>query len=382
MAPVLRIQSVLVLLLLWHQVLAAATKNRRKILSEEPFIELWPNFLSSADTSALRTLAERETFEALGEAESSPAAEVSGGQELCTLNLSEAEEDGEENDYLWTRVRDLADHAVAWTSKSSSPANMSLAGLPAVLVARWESWRSTSALNRSGPLHLDARKQPRRQHAILAYLSGSGNAAVDGSTVFPCIETDDMESKEVTRRQKLCSRAARHLQLAHDKLLAVHAQGMQLPPSKQYDFLEQHPELTSLPKETSEGLRPVNWIWLPKHDEVAAEAPGRLRADPLHALAEAMCRGKAPGLRVASREGDALMMQVREEGSRRRKGNKPGKPDWRLWHAGCSPTEKAGYRWTAQVFFDEPAPMEVTNLSEPGTCSDRSVKGCQKGQKE
>jgi len=69
---------------------------------------------------------------------------------------------------------------------------------------------------------------------------------------FPCIETEDMEPKEVKRRQKLCSRALRHLQRAHEKLMALRAQGMELPPSKQYQFLEDHPELSGLPREMLE----------------------------------------------------------------------------------------------------------------------------------
>ena len=61
-----------------------------------------------------------------------------------------------------------------------------------------------------------------------------------------------MEPKEVKRRQKLCSRALRHLQRAHEKLMALRAQGMELPPSKQYQFLEDHPELSGLPREMLE----------------------------------------------------------------------------------------------------------------------------------
>lgn len=45
-------------------------------------------------------------------------------------------------------------------------------------------------------------------------------------------------------------------------------------------------------EETAEGLRPVNWLWLPGHDAVALEALGCAAAGkPLHALAEAMCHG-------------------------------------------------------------------------------------------
>ena len=42
-----------------------------------------------------------------------------------------------------------------------------------------------------------------------------------------------MPPKEVARRQKLCSRAMRHLQYAHDKLMALRDQGLALPPEKQ-----------------------------------------------------------------------------------------------------------------------------------------------------
>merc|ERR1719203_530636 len=99
-----------------------------------------------------------------------------------------------------------------------------------------------------------------------------------------------MESAEAARRLKLCSRAHRHIQLANDRLVQVHQEGLKLPPSQQFAFLEEHPELTALPKPTASGVRPVNWQWTAAHDAVS-ESAGALRADPLFALAEAMCHG-------------------------------------------------------------------------------------------
>ena len=273
-------------------------KHGRHILSEEPLIELRKGFLSTSETLALRRLADDEMYHDLGDPESGSksSADTAGGEEQCVLNISDDvdSEDGQE----WAVVEDFVQKAAAWAENKGSAGGQ----LPAVYVTRWEPWRADGALNRSGPLHLDARLHPERRRTILAYLTGRGDMKKDGGTVFPCLETDDMEGKEFARRQKLCSRAARHLQHAQEKLLALRAEGLQLPPSKQYAFLEEHPELAGLPPETPEGIRPVNWLWLPSYDGLAAEAPGKLRTDPLHLLAEAMCRGNAPGFRISSKD--------------------------------------------------------------------------------
>jgi len=50
-------------------------------------------------------------------------------------------------------------------------------------VVRWEPWHRLSQLNRSGPLHLDARLHPERRHSVLLFLSGTGKAK-DGATVW------------------------------------------------------------------------------------------------------------------------------------------------------------------------------------------------------
>lgn len=131
-----------------------------------------------------------------------------------------------------------------------------------------------------------------------------------------------------------------------------------------YDFLEKHPELSSLPKELPDGSRPVNFLWLPSHDDVGNnETSGSPRAESLHALGEAMCRGKAIGLKVASKQGDALFMDVMNTEGRKVKA------DWRLWHAGCSPLEPH-QRLTAQIFLERP---NSTNLSK--ACRDCDSDG-------
>ena len=50
-------------------------------------------------------------------------------------------------------------------------------------VVRWEPWHQSSALNMSGPLHLDARLHPERRQSVVLYLSGMGKAVQDGATV-------------------------------------------------------------------------------------------------------------------------------------------------------------------------------------------------------
>jgi len=340
--------SLSVLLRLLAVALAAAGQpSQRQVLSEEPRIELSKSWLSQAEAALLRQLAESELLQDVGNPESGKTSvEIIGGEEWCALDLSDAEITPEDAQG-WEVVRLFNERASTWLGQEPLE-------LP-VVIGRWEAWQDRSALNRSGPLHLDAHLHPWRQYTILTFLSGTGNAEADGSTVFPCIETDDMDAKEMSRRQKLCSRAARHLQSAHEKLLSVHAKGLEMPPSKQYAYLEEHPELTALAKEI-DGVRPVNWIWNAHHDGVAADLATPQRAAPLHALAEEMCRGKAPGLRVSTREGTALLMEVQEPGQKVRAGWLP-KPDWRLWHAGCSP--KGSKRWTAQVFFDrKPLPRD------------------------
>merc|ERR1711879_951772 len=115
-----------------------------------------------------------------------------------------------------------------------------------------------------------------------------------GFTVFPCVETDDMDAKEAKRRRKLCSRAGRHTQLAHDALMRIRDRGLSLAPEKQFEFLRDNPALGALAGEDAYGQRPVDWRWTPEHDAIATdESSGFVRIDALHALAEAMCRGKA-----------------------------------------------------------------------------------------
>ena len=325
------------------------------------------SFLSKSQTFALRRLAENEMYQDVGTAESGSksSADIAGGEELCVLNVSDMEPDGEPE---WTAVEDFVHQATTWGGGESH--DQSKQGLPPVYVTRWETWRHDGALNRSGPLHLDARLHPERRRTVLAYLTGTGDFKKDGGTVFPCLETDDMDTKEAARRQKLCSRAARHLQHAHEKLLALRAKGLELPPSKQYDFLEEHPELAGLPAENAEGIRPVNWLWLPGFDGLAAEAPGKLRAEPLHLLAEAICRGKAPGFRVSSRDGDALLMDVLEpmDESTSMTEQKVPKVDWRLWHAGCSPVDGSGFRITAQIFLHDVHSLRAPNAQACEEC--------------
>ena len=108
----------------------------------------------------------------------------------------------------------------------------------------------------------------------------------------------------------------------------------------------------------------MNFLWLPSHDDVGNnETSGSPRAESLHALAEAMCRGKAIGLKVASKQGDALFMDVMNTEGRKVKA------DWRLWHAGCSPLEPH-QRLTAQIFLERP---NSTNLSK--ACRDCDSDG-------
>ena len=79
-----------------------------------------------------------------------------------------------------------------------------------------------------------SRKDPQSIHNPLTIPSIFFSGFHHWLTVrFPCIETDEMPPKEVARRQKLCSRAMRHLQYAHDKLMALRDQGLALPPEKQ-----------------------------------------------------------------------------------------------------------------------------------------------------
>ena len=153
--------------------------------------------------------------------------------------------------------------------------------------------------------------------------------------------------------------------------MTLRAEGLELPPDQQYQFLEDHPELSSLPRELPDGTRPVNYLWLPSHDAVGEEAVSPLRAEPLHALAEAMCLGKAMGLKVASKRGDALFMDVMNTESREVKA------DWRLWHAGCSPLEP-NQRLTAQIFLETAKVVEPnsTNLEACESSCDSDKVTC------
>eukprot|EP00747_Dinoflagellata_sp_TGD_P142757 gnl/TRDRNA2_/TRDRNA2_176287_c0_seq1.p1 gnl/TRDRNA2_/TRDRNA2_176287_c0~~gnl/TRDRNA2_/TRDRNA2_176287_c0_seq1.p1 ORF type:complete len:317 (+),score=66.43 gnl/TRDRNA2_/TRDRNA2_176287_c0_seq1:292-1242(+) len=279
--------------------------------------------------------------------------EANGGEdtEVLVVNASAVQEDEDDDEAAhgpgWAAAERFASAASEW-------AQLPLGNSTLPVVSRWDPWsaRAKFETNRSGVLHLDARFRPRSRRTVLAYLSGgmSGKATAseDGFTVFPCIETDDMDSKEVARRHKLCSRARRHVQHAHDRLLQTRDEGLLLPDDKQLAFFEAHPELAALPKEAG-GVRPVDWQWTADHDAVAEEK-SNARADPLYALAEAMCHGKAPGLVIEPVAGAAVLFEVSTAG---RRGTL--EPDWHLWHAGCRPKSGRGHRWTAQLFFEAPA---------------------------
>lgn len=335
-------------LLFSEQVLAVPRESksqRARVLSDEPRIEYRANFLSAADVVTIRKLANALGFEAMNERSS----ETNGGEDFCVLNQTAAMEDAIDEAEVthdvegWDAVARFEGAAAVWTGRPL--------GETSSVVTRWEPW--VPAFNRSGLLHMDARFRPFHQFSVLAYLSGgkspgrkTGGDSDDGYTVFPCIETDDMDAKEVSRRHRLCTRALRHVQHVHDKLLRTHAEGLELPPEKQLAFLEEHPELIALPKVVANGTRPVDWQWTAAYDAVS-DSPGSSRADPLFALADAMCRGKAPGLRIAPESGSALLL---EASKRDRSGRFV--PDWRLWHAGCSPMPARGRRWTLQLFID------------------------------
>ncbi|CAK0797482.1 unnamed protein product [Prorocentrum cordatum] len=315
---------------------AESAGRGRRVLSEEPRIELADSLLVDSDVEALRALAKSLGLDTARQETNA----TNGGDDFCVLDPRMAAAGAEPG---WQAVSRLQASAAKWAGLS--------VGSATPVVSRWETWSAASDLNRSGILHLDARMRPQSRRTVLAYLSGTGDAE-DGLTVFPCVETPDMEAKEAARREKMCSRAFRHLKLAHEKLLSIHGEGMALPPTEQYQFLSAHPELTQLPKALPDGTRPVNWQWTAAHDAVA-EQPGALRAEPLWRLAEAMCRGQAGGLRVAPRAGAALLLEVADPDARR--GAAPV-PEWRAWHAGCSPRAGRGRRWTAQLFLEDAAP--------------------------
>eukprot|EP00928_Gymnodinium_smaydae_P051508 TRINITY_DN3506_c0_g1_i1.p1 TRINITY_DN3506_c0_g1~~TRINITY_DN3506_c0_g1_i1.p1 ORF type:complete len:423 (+),score=100.66 TRINITY_DN3506_c0_g1_i1:93-1271(+) len=326
------------------------------ILSEEPRVELHRSLLDAADVKALRTLAKTVGLGKVGLL----TPQTNGGDEVVTLDEGEIRNDSFDD------LDDSPPHAAGFAASSrlrvatAAWAGLPLAAAQAPVVTRWYPWPPLSELNRSGLLHLDARRQRRRQRAAVAYLSGQGGAD-DGFTVFPCLETEDLDDRELKRRQRLCSRAQRHVQQAHDELLRIRDRGLLLHPDKQLDFLKENPALAALPKEDADGIRPVDWRWTADHDAVADSDAAVPRVDGLYALVEAMCRGKAPGLRVFSRSGDALLFGSAAEPAKKKRNKKKKnssvateKPDWRLWHAGCSPMK--GSRWTAQVFLEEPDP--------------------------
>merc|ERR1712129_650672 len=120
-------------------------------------------------------------------------------------------------------------------------------------------------------------------------------------------------------------------------------------------------ELATLPRAEADGTRPVNWMWNDAHDQVAVSG-GVIRSDPLFALAEDMCNGKAPGLRLVPTPGAAVLLETAKPS---RKG-KPPVADWRLWHAGCSPLGGHGRRWTLQLYFDEPVIAKAAVLPAAG----------------
>eukprot|EP00929_Paragymnodinium_shiwhaense_P029181 TRINITY_DN16788_c0_g1_i1.p1 TRINITY_DN16788_c0_g1~~TRINITY_DN16788_c0_g1_i1.p1 ORF type:complete len:400 (-),score=113.92 TRINITY_DN16788_c0_g1_i1:83-1282(-) len=362
--------------------MAGAIPGEKRLVSEEPRIEMRTNFLTSEEVTALRSLAEDLGLEQLD----SVKGVVNGGDEYVVLNASAVDEDIDRdlNDDEaaieaattgpgWDVAAELEKAAAAWAKVDASSARPTI-------ITRWDSWSPSSALNRSGTLHLDARRNRFRQHSVLAFLSGSGKKD-DGFVVFPCVETDEMTAEEAAKRSKLCSRAYRHLKAAHDKVMRTRDEGLLLPDDKVYEFFEAHPELAALAPEDVEGRRPIDWQWGPEKDEVGNSTPGARPVEPLHWIVEQMCRGEAEGLRIAPTAGSAILF----EAARRTKSTRSGQQgeleaNWRLWHAGCSP--RRGKRWTAQVFL-EAAPRQMSSSSPPeeaATCSAAAGGGSAAGR--
>lgn len=327
-------------------VAAAGAKRTTVVLSEDPRVEYREQFMPPEDASALVRVAKALMFDFV---QNKPDV-VTGGDEVCYLN--ETESLGDERPEDWLAVHRFEKQVSEWTGVNSS-------AVP--VVARWDTWSAKSHMNRTGAVHMDSRWRARHRHTVLAYLSGNGMDG--GATVFPCVETDDMPVAEVKRRFKMCSRAMRHVRLAHEKLLQVHAEGLSLPPSKQLAFLEANPELAIL--KSKEGSFTPNWIWTPEMDANSqTKAAGVTRVDSLYELADAMCRGEAPGLRVLPKVGAAVLF---EAATPTRKGQL--EPDWHLWHAGCAPMKGHGKRYTAQLFIDHPAPSSETCSAGAASCA-------------
>lgn len=309
--------------------------------------------MDKVDIESLLHASKKVGFEMVDEEKT---VDVSGGDDYCMLNTTEVLDASDLSG--WAAVQRFRESAAAW-------AKLPLADAMPV-VTRWDTWSPGSHLNRSGLLHLDARRRPEHRRTVLLYLKGAastGPAAGSGFTVFPCIETDDMEAEEAARRHRICSKAQRHIQLAHERLLELRDEGLRLAPSQQLSFLSEHPELASLPK-TERSTQPVEWRWTWIHDAVSKQLGGA-KMDSLFELTEAMCRGEAPGLRVTPIAGSALLFESampQGRGHRREL-----RSDWRTWHAGCSPMRGHGRRYTAQMFLDD-VPRSI-----PKQCSAEDV---------
>lgn len=301
------------------------------VLSEDPFVAYRPEFINYVDVAALKNLSIVLEFKNSSESD----ADANGGLYWSLLDADlEDEEDGV--DPTWAEALErLEDNTAEWSGIARNGEEAPF------LVARWKS--AVTGQNRSGPLHLDARLKPERRRTVLIYLTGDGSGAA-GHTVFPCADSDDVPTKEQARRQKLCSRAFRNIRHSHDRLYKLHAEGLVLPPSEQLQYLQDHEELTQIKGRTAPGdEKKVDWLWLPENDEVATNSLGPRGGGSLTELVEEMCQGRAPGLRIAPRAGAAVLFDVSHpEGSAL-------VPDWRSWHAGCSPQD-GHKRWTAQKF--------------------------------
>lgn len=328
--------------------IAGSAAVKGTIISEEPRIEYRPGFLNTAQVAALRSLATAVGLQPTGAA----TREINGGDDYAVLSAPpQATNPGDPAEEGWAAVQSFQASASKWTRFPAGRAS-------APVVTRWETQSPESDLNRSGAVHLDARWRPRRQKTVLAFLSGgdgaptngpakvSSKSVEDGLLVFPCLETDDMEDEEATRRRTMCSRAHTFISHAYDRLRTMKDKGAADITKYEHDFFEGHPEVFSLPEVDENGEQPVVWQWDAAFDHIE-EDPAVWRHNELFELAESMCRGEAGGVRVAPVAGSALMLETGRKGAK-------GKVslDWMLWHTGCSPATSSQRRWTIQVFFE------------------------------
>lgn len=230
----------------------------RTLNDEEPLIEYDPHFLTDDETDILMGMGREMKFHASHSLE--PA------QKLVYLPIN----------HTYEYASDSGD--VEFHSTDYSEEQMETLGRFYNLTDRWTRVDVANPLDAPvrvfrpvAPIedvHLDVHLSPHRLQTVVTFLEDSADAVL----IFPCVETEDMSSREWRHRQNLCAQAFRTLDSAHARLVDQLEYGI-LHENEQtrMDYLVRNPAVGLLngvfKEDEASRQRHWNWAWTDNEEE-------------------------------------------------------------------------------------------------------------------